>query len=879
MEMWYNRCAQDTLAQQQVDIAQGLSSQEAQRRRAQYGDNVLKQGKKRTFWHMFLDQFKDFMVLVLIAAGVVSGLLGEGTDAIIILVVVLLNAVLGVVQENRAEQSLEALRRMSSPHAKVIRDGAIQSVESAALVPGDIVELEAGDCVPADIRLIEVHGLQVQESALTGESLPVEKNDDAIDGECPIGDRRNMAYSSSMVTYGRARGVVVGTGMETEIGHIADMMQGEEGVKTPLQHRLDGMSKTLGLGCLAICGVVLVTGMLYRHEFVEMFMRAISLAVAAIPEGLPATVTVVLAIGVQRMSKKNAIIRRLPAVETLGSATVICSDKTGTLTLNRMTVTHIAAPFDAVDAAKAMHQSGCVLLTTAAVLCNDAKGVEENGQTVWLGDPTETALLDFGKGLGYARPNLEARMPRVDEVPFDSDRKRMTTIHQENGELHSYTKGAIDELLPRCTLIYDGAVRPITPEDCDRILSAAGGMAENALRVLGFATANVTTLSKSGISDKIDAYENGLMFVGMLGMIDPARAEVKPAVEKCRKAGIKPVMITGDHQVTASAIARELGILGANDRVMTGADLEKLDDEQLRNIVRDVAVYARVSPEHKLRIVRAWQSWGDVVAMTGDGVNDAPALKRADIGVAMGITGTEVTKEAAAMILSDDNFTTIVSAVEEGRTIYANILKAIQLLLGCNIGEVIVIFLATLLNWDSPLLPIHLLWVNLVTDSLPALALGVEAPQKDIMQRPPQDPKAPLFSRPLVFRLAYQGIMIAALTLLAFVIGKGQGGVGVGQTMSFAVLTFAQLVQTLNVRSNSLSLFKIGPFSNTWLTRTLILTMALQLLILFVPVLRGLFKLTLLSGGQWLIVVLLSLVPLGVVELMKLLGWNGEKLR
>lgn len=875
---WYQQSVEEALAAQGVEPALGLAEEQVARRRAEHGENVLKQGKKRTVWRMLLDQFKDFMVLVLIAAGIISGLLGEITDAVIILVVVVLNAILGMVQENRAEQSLEALKRMSSPHAKALRDGSVQRVEAAALVPGDIIELEAGDCVPADLRLIEVHALQVQESALTGESQPVEKIVERIDGESQLGDRRNMAYSSSMVTYGRARGVVVGTGMGTEIGHIAGMMQGEEGVKTPLQNRLDGMSKTLGWACLGISAMVMLTGLLYRHEFIEMFMRAVSLAVAAIPEGLPATVTVVLAIGVQRMSKKNAIIRRLPAVETLGSATVICSDKTGTLTLNRMTVTHIAAPFAMVEAEQAMHQPGCVLMTTAAVLCNDAKAVSDGEKTEWLGDPTETALLDFGGKLGYERPRLEARMPRVDEVPFDSDRKRMTTIHREGGELHSYCKGAIDELLPRCTLIYDGAVRPITPEDCDRILGTASEMAEDALRVLGFATANVTTLSKTAISDKIDAYENGLMFVGMVGMIDPARPEVKAAVAKCRQAGIKPVMITGDHQVTASAIARELGIQGEGDRVMTGAELESLNEDDLRAVVREVAVYARVSPEHKLRIVRAWQSWGDVVAMTGDGVNDAPALKRADIGVAMGITGTEVSKEAAAMILTDDNFTTIVSAVEEGRTIYSNILKAIQLLLGCNIGEVLVIFLATLLNWEAPLLPIHLLWVNLVTDSMPALALGMEAAHPDIMRRPPQDPKAPLFSKPLLLRLAYQGLMIGGLTLGAFSIGLAQGGVSVGQTMGFSVLAFSQLVQTLNVRSDHLSVFKIGVFSNKWLTRTLAATLVLQSLILFVPPLRDLFKLASLSIGQWLTVIGLSAMPLAIVEGMKALRWNGEKL-
>ena len=873
---WYQQTEQQVLDGQQVDAARGLSEREAAERLARFGENALKQGKKRTVLAMLLDQLKDFMVLVLIAAAVIAGLLGETTDAVIILVVVVLNAILGVVQENRAEKSLDALKRMASPHAKALREGTVRSVEAATLVPGDVVLLEAGDCVPADIRLVEVYALQVQEAALTGESVPVEKASPALAGECTLGDRVNMAFSGSMVTYGRAVGVVVETGMGTEIGHIAGLMQQEEGVQTPLQHRLEAMGKTLGWVCLGISALVFVTGVLYGHEVLEMFMRAVALAVAAIPEGLPATVTIVLAIGVQRMSRKHAIIRRLPAVETLGSATVICSDKTGTLTLNRMTVTHVVSPFEQVTAEQAVRQPNAVLLATAAVLCNDGSAAMENGQTVWLGDPTETALLVFGARSGYERPRLEERMPRVDEVPFDSERKRMTTVHREQGALRSFSKGAVDELLPHCTLIYDGGLRPLTPEDCDRILAVAADMAQDALRVLAFATGELPALAER---DKVEAYENGLAFLGLMGMIDPAREEVKPAVARCRQAGIKPVMITGDHQVTASAIAEELGILREGDRVMTGAELEKLDDAALREVVREVAVYARVSPEHKLRIVRAWQSWGDVVAMTGDGVNDAPALKRADIGVAMGITGTEVSKEASAMILTDDNFSTIVSAVEEGRTIYANILKAIQLLLGCNIGEVLVIFLATLLNWGSPLLPIHLLWVNLVTDSLPALALGMEAPQADTMNRPPQDPKAPLFSGPLVLRLLYQGVMVAALTIAAFLLGSAQGGLSVGQTMSFAVLSFTQLVQALNGRSTHLSLFRLGLGSNRWLAATVVLMVGLQLLLLFVPPLREIFKLALLTPGQWGIVAGLSLAPLAVVESMKALGWNGEKLR
>lgn len=870
---WYQKTTQEALMELGSSAENGLDAGQAEARLAEDGPNALRQAKKRTIWQMLLDQFKDFMILILLVAAVVSGLLGEISDCVIILLVVVVNAVIGVVQENRAEHSLEALRKMSSVHAKVIRDGKPTLVEAEALVKGDVVQLETGDSVPADLRLVECINLQVQESALTGESQPVEKHTDTIDGEVGVGDRVNMAFSSSLVTYGHGKGVVVETGMGTEIGHIAGMIEGEEGMRTPLQRRLAAMSKTLAWACLGICGLIFVVGLLYGKSPLDMFMEAVSLAVAAIPEGLPATVTVVLAMGVMRMSRKNAIIRRLPAVETLGSATVICSDKTGTLTQNKMTVVRAMAPLGEGEVESFKHQPDWMMLVTAAVLCNDGQlGSNKEGETVWLGDPTETALLAFGQQLGFERPLLERQFPRVDEIPFDSDRKLMTTVHRDGKALRAYTKGAVDELLPRCTHIQEKERRPLTEAERERILQRAAEMSEDAIRVLAFATGELETTQDA---EKGAAYEQGLTFLGMTGMVDPIRPEAKDAVERCLRAGIKPVMITGDHQVTAAAIARELGIMQPGDTVLSGAELEAMDDEQLYGVVQRIAVYARVSPEHKLRIVKAWQRHGDVVAMTGDGVNDAPALKRADIGIAMGITGTEVSKEAAAMILADDNYATIVTAVEEGRTIYANILKVIQFLLGANIGEILVIFLATILNWDSPLLPVHLLWVNLVTDSLPALALGVDPAMPDVMDKPPQDPKAPLFSPSLVYRIAYSGVMIAALTLAAFLLGQPHTHLDTARTMAFATLAFAQMVHTFNVRSDNLSIFRIGLGTNRTLLLAMLGSIALQVLVMCVPFLRGAFKLAVLSPAQWGMVAGLSLAPLLVVEVLKALKINS----
>ena len=869
---WYRKSVDETARALSSDAAMGLTADEAAGRLKQNGPNALRQGKKQTVWQMYLAQFKDVMVLVLLAAALVSGvLLGEWVDAGIILLVVLLNALLGVIQENRAEKSLEALKKLSSPRARVRRGGAVVTVPAPELVVGDVVLLEAGDYVSADLRLTVSAGLRVDESALTGESEPVEKRTDAIagEGELALGDRANLAFSGSLVTYGRGEGLVVATGMDTELGAIAGMLGSEEGVQTPLQRRMADLGKKLALLCLLVCAAVFAAGVAYGNDAGEMFMTAISLAVAAIPEGLLAIVTIVLALGVQQMIAHHAVIRRLPAVETLGSATVICSDKTGTLTMNRMTVTALSDPFEGFDAGA--RQPSEPLLRTMA-LCNDAKpALDEQGNSVLTGDPTETALLGYAMAHGFDPSAALASMPRVDELPFDSALKRMTTVHAlADGRYLLCVKGGLDEVLALCTSVADGgASRPLTQEDRARIGKTAAGMAQSALRVLAFATGEAASLAAPG---QRDAYERDLTFLGMAGMIDPPRPSAREAVARCRRAGIKPVMITGDHRLTASAIARDLGILEKQDRVVTGQDLERMDDARLREEVRDIAVYARVSPEHKVRIVKAWQSWGDVVAMTGDGVNDAPALKRADIGVAMGLGGTEVSKEAAAMILTDDNFATIVDAVAQGRVLYMNILKAIQFLLSSNLGEVLLIFVATVLNLGTPLLPIHILWVNLITDSLPALALGREPAEPDVMDQPPRDPRSPIFTRPLLLRVLYQGGLIAALSLAAYLSGA-RVSPETGHTMAFAVLALSQLVHAFNVRSNTHSAFSKPTF---WMILAFFSGLALQLCVLLVPFLQGLFHVSPLTPAQWGLTVLLSLMPLPFVEMLKALGVTGE---
>lgn len=869
--MWHTLDKEEVAERLSTSIEEGLSQGEVLKRLERYGANELAQKKPRPILLRFLDQFKDFMVLILIAAAVISAFVGEVTDTIIILAIVILNAVLGTVQEYRAEESLAALKKMTAPIAKVIRGSVADVIPAVELVPGDVVVLEAGDFVPADIRLIETVDMSIQESALTGESMPVEKDAQAIlDSDTTLGDRCNMAYSGTIVTHGRGKGIVVATGMDTELGSIAGMLKDENEEKTPLQKRLTVLSKTLGIAVIGICLFIFVIGLLYGKEPLEMFLTSVSLAVAAIPEGLLAIVTIVLAIGVQNMSKRGAIIRRLPAVETLGSATVICSDKTGTLTQNRMTVVAVYTDGKLYNADEYVDgiEKQDNLLMTISVCCNDAK-VKIDGEDIQLiGDPTETSLIDLGLKGGLKKEVLDTEYPRVNEIPFDSERKLMTTVHRTEDNVFVFTKGAVDELLEICThIMLDGDILPIDADMIDKIQRMNNEMGENALRVLAMAYKEVPSLEEAA------PFESNLVFVGLVGIIDPPREEVKPAVKRCIRAGIKPIMITGDHKITAMAIARELGIMSEGDEAISGFELEEMSDEQLNENIERYSVYARVAPEHKVRIVKAWQSLGHIVAMTGDGVNDAPALKAADIGIAMGMTGTDVAKEASDMVITDDNFATIVLAVEEGRKIYTNILKCIQYLLSCNIGELLLIFIATLLNFNAPLLPIHILWINLVTDSLPALALGIDPISKGIMDKKPRKANEDIFTKGLIMRIIYQGAMIGLLSLTAFIIGNGWS-VEVAETMTFATLAFTQIVHGLNVRSNEESIFSIGIFSNKYYLGAGLISIVLQILVLNIPVLMNLFKVVPLNSTQALIVMTLSLIPIAVVEVLKLMGLN-----
>lgn len=851
-----------------TSVESGLSSEEAKRRVAANGYNEFAKRKQKSLIVKFLEQFKSFMIIVLIVAAIVSGAVGihngEGfTDAIIILAIVVINAIIGVAQEAKAEKSLEALERMSAPHAKVVRDGNVVVIEARELVVGDVVEIETGDSVPADLRLTEAVNLKIGEAALTGESLPVEKTTEAINHTVEIGDRENMAFSSCSVTYGRGRGIVVATGERTEVGKIATMIDSVGNRKTPMQERLDKLGKFLAIAALVICAIIFVVGIAYGNDIVTMFMTAVSLAAAAIPEGLPAVSTIVLAIGVQRLAKQNAIIRNLPSVETLGSTTVICSDKTGTLTQNRMTVTHIYTE-------GALSTSDCLsdtaqLLTRIAVLANDAKFSRTAEGATSIGDPTETSLVDLGAKHSLFKDELEAEAERVAEIPFDSERKLMTTIHRTEAGLMVATKGAMDELLQVCNRIVDGGKeRDITAEDIERLKRENEAMANQALRVLAMAYKDIDAVPEEVTPASV---ERDLVFVGMVGMIDPPREEVKASVAECRKAGIRPVMITGDHRITAMAIARALGIMLDGDRALTGTEVEAMTDDELYEAAATVAVFARVAPEHKVRIVKAFQRRGNIVAMTGDGVNDAPALKLADIGVAMGITGTDVSKEASDVILADDNFATIVSAVKEGRRIYDNLLKSIQFMLSTNLGEIMVLFTAVIANWATPLLPIHILWINLVTDSLPALALSVDPASHDIMSRKPLDPKQGILTRSLSLRIVLQGVMITALVLWAYNIGM-ERGVDVARTMTFATLAFSQMTLIFSIRSGMENAFSTL-FSNLLLWGAILFVVLLMGVVLFVPALQSIFHIVDLSTAEWLWVVGLSFAPFVLSEIVK----------
>ncbi len=913
-EQWFNKSIEEVKEELKVGT-QGLSDEQVKEKREFYGLNELQAKKKKSLIVKFLEQFKDFMIIILIIAAVISGAVGyyqgEGiTDSIIILIVVIVNAIIGVAQESKAEKSLEALQKLSSHVTKVIRNGKVAVIPSKELVPGDTVILDTGDYVPADLRIIESANLKAQEASLTGESVPVDKNTDVINDEkIGLGDRTNMLFSSSLITYGRGRGIVVATGMNTEVGKIAGMINEVEETETPLQQKLNKLGKTLGIVAIVICVIIFIIGLLYGKEPIEMFMTAVSLAVAAIPEGLAAVSTIVLAIGVQRMVKKHAIVKKLPAVETLGSTTVICSDKTGTLTQNKMTVKKVfynnkLVDLDDID----IDNLGDELekLTYISMFCNDTKVLDGK----LTGDPTETALIDMGFKLDFQPPILE-KYERVKELPFDSDRKLMTTVHLFPNKYMVYTKGGVDELLSRCnSYVINGNVNTDIDEYKKEIAKQNEEMAKNALRVLAMA---YKELDHEPTDEEMKTIESDLTYVGMVGMIDPPREEVKDAVEKCKTAGIKTVMITGDHKITAIAIAKALGILENEDEAITGSELEEMSDEDLIKNVRKYSVYARVSPEHKVRIVKAWQTNGEIVAMTGDGVNDAPALKTADIGCAMGIVGTDVSKEAADVILTDDNFATIVSSVEEGRRIYDNILKAIQFLLSSNVGEIIILFVAILMtpllskwfnidvNLITPLLPIHILWINLVTDSLPALALAVDPAEKDIMNRKPLKPKQGVFTKGMTFRVIYQGIMIGVLTLVAFIIGLAtpenelpvvniteangivrtlsaeEVKVEIGQAMAFTVLALSELVHVFNIRNNKKSIFKTGIFNNSKLILATAVSAGLMLIVLFVPALRNIFSIPVLPAMNILETVILVFIPIVVVEIFKLLKINTTK--
>jgi len=860
---WHCLSPLETAETLRTDTSQGLGHAEVARRTAHYGSNTLREKQARSHWRMLLDQFSDFMIIVLIGAALVSGFVGDIEDTLAIIVIVILNAVIGFVQEYRAEQAMAALKRMSEASASVLRAGHIESIAASELVPGDVVLLEAGNIVPADLRIIEAARLRIDESALTGESVAVEKQMLSLrDADLPLGDRTCLAYKGTIVTDGRARGLVTATGMQTELGRIAALLDQDNDTRTPLQQRLASFGKYLAIAALAICAIVFVVGVLRGEALLLMFMTAVSLAVAAIPEALPAVVTISLALGARKMVKQHALIRRLPAVETLGSVTHICSDKTGTLTQNRMHVSTLSVA-DAQDADR--NTQPWPSLYKALNLCNDAH-MDAHGKA--RGEPTEAALLQAAHEAGWERSTLEQQQPRVKELPFESERKRMTTFHADGDAYIAYSKGSPESLLPCCTQVLTAAGERTI--DRNALLQQAERMASDGLRVLAFACRRWHALPESEVHDTL---EQELLFLGFAGLIDPPRSEVKAAVTSCRMAGITPVMITGDHPATARAIARELGILD-DGRVMTGAELARLDQAGFESQVQQVSVYARVDPAQKIRIVRALQGQGEVVAMTGDGVNDAPALKAADIGVAMGKGGTDVAREAAHMVLLDDNFASIVHAVKQGRRIFDNIRKFIKYTMTSNAGEIWTIFLAPFLGLPIPLLPIHILWINLVTDGLPGLALTAEPAERGIMRRPPRPLRESIFAHGMWQHMVWVGLLMGGICLLtqAWAI---QSGSAHWQTMVFTVLTLAQMGHVLAIRSETDSLFHVGLFSNRLLTFAVLLTFTLQMATIYIPALNPIFKTAPLSMSELAICLLMSSVVFFAVEVEKLLVRRG----
>lgn len=852
----------------------GLSKEEVKKRLLNYGENRLQEGKQDSFLKLFLNQFKSVLIAILIAAAVISISIGESTEGIVILVIILLNSLIGAKQEKSAGDAVKALRNMSSPNAKVLREGNIIEIESSKLVPGDVVLLEAGSFVPADLRLIETINLKIEESALTGESVPVEKDAEIIlEENVPLSERFNLAYMGTVVTYGRGTGIVTATGMNTEFGKIAKMLEHDQ-EQTPLQKKLEKLGKMLGIACIAVCIAVFILGYIRGIKLMEIFMISISLAVAAVPEGLPAIVTVILAIGMQRMVKRNVLTKNLSSVETLGSTTIICSDKTGTLTQNKMNVKKVFDGKDELNVTgngySAKGQIGqnydtekINMLLSAAVLCNDSElKTDEEGI---IGDPTEGALLVLGAKGGLNRKEMKEKYPRLKEYPFDSERKMMSTLHNIDGKYIMLTKGAPDSIISNCTkIIIDGQEKDIG-EYKQKLKEINDKWSQEALRVLAY---SYKELRNENGEWRLEEEENNLVFAGLTGMIDPPREEVKDAIKKCKSAGIRVVMITGDNAITAAAIGREIGLLEKEAEAVTGNQIDEMNDTDFIEKVKTVNVFSRVSPEHKVKIVDALKQNGEITAMTGDGVNDAPSLKKSDIGIAMGITGTDVSKEAADMILTDDNFVSIVGAVEEGRVIFANIRKFVGFLISCNVGEIIMIFTSMLFRWGSPLLPIQLLWVNLITDSLPAFALGLEGKEADVMNAPPRDPDMPIVDKQMRVGIVFQSIALAGAALISYRYGYSIDP-NLANTFAFLTLISGELLRAFSGRSETQSLFKIGLFGNKFLNISVLVSYGLTALLLFIPFFRNIFEIQLLTGSQLVIAFVISLIPFIAGEISK----------
>jgi Ca2+-transporting ATPase len=861
----HNQKKEDILLELQVTPGVGLTSQEVEKRLLQYGENRLKEKKKVSNITKFLEQFKDVMIIILLFAAAVSfgiAVMEKNTNAFfepfLILLIVVCNAVMGVFQENKAEKSLEALMRLTSPHARVIRDGKQQIVDAKTLVPGDIIQLDAGDFIPADARLLVSSALKSEESALTGESVPSDKQAETIiEKDAPLGDRINMIYTGCSITNGTAIAVVTSTGMNSEMGKIANLLEGAQDTKTPLQITLAQLGKYLGFLALGVCAIIFVIGIVEGMDMMEMFMTAVSLAVSAIPEGLPVIVTVVLSIGVERMAKQRAVVKKLPAVETLGSTSIICSDKTGTLTQNKMTLVKAFSFEEKVNEEVTNSNSETIKqLLTYGTLCTNGSIDIKDGKEVLIGDPTETSIIVAAKENGIDKDEIFKQYQRLVELPFDSERKLMSVVCQMNDKKVVITKGAFDNIITLCN-----------KQNLSSVASLNETWSSEALRVIAIAYKEIDSLSSKPSFEEL---ESDLTFIGLVGMIDPPRAEAKVAVADCKKAGIKPIMITGDHVVTASAIAKQLGILEDGEMAITGVLLSKMSEEELQRDLEKISVYARVSPEDKIRIIRAWQAKDQIVSMTGDGVNDAPALKAADIGCAMGITGTDVAKGAADLTLMDDNFATIVEAVKEGRGIYSNIRKTVGFLLGTNIGEVLLVFLSMLFFREAPLLSMQLLWINLVTDSMPAIALGMENISDDVMEQKPRPKKEGIFAHGLGIQVILQGIMFGLLALFAFKYGYDHNGIVTGRTLAFMTLGLSQVLHSLNMRSNK-SIFKIGIFSNKALTKALFASLTLMLMVLFVPPIATVFGLTTLPASLYGLGISLAIVPIIVLEIAKML--------